>query len=181
MYAFVYAVVKGKLNGKIPIKELYLAFKNTANDTGVVMLLLGTSGLFTWVLTRSQAPQVMLGMLDGFGRIETLAILNIALLFLGLFLEPAPALLLATSLLLPVIKKLGIDPVHFGVILVVNLQLGVLTPPVASAAMITSRIAGIKFEEQINALWPFLGLGVITLMLITYIPAISLLVPRLMS
>jgi TRAP-type C4-dicarboxylate transport system permease large subunit len=61
------------------------------------------------------------------------------------------------------------------------LQLGVLTPPVASAAMITSRIAGIKFEGQINALWPFLGLRVITFMLITYIPAISLLVPRLMS
>lgn len=180
-YAFVYAVIKGKLNGKIPFTELYFAFKNTAKDTGVVMLLLGTSGLFTWVLTRSQAPQVMLGMLDGFGKFETLAILNVALLFLGLFLEPAPALLLATSLLLPLIKKLGIDPIHFGVILVVNLQLGVLTPPVASAAMITSRIAGIKFEEQINALWPFLGLGVITLMLITYIPAISLLIPRLMG
>jgi tripartite ATP-independent transporter DctM subunit len=86
LYAFVYAVVKGKLKGKIPVHEIYLAFKNTAKDTGVVMLLLGTSGLFTWVLTRSQAPQVMLGMLDGFGKIETLAILNVALLFLGLFL-----------------------------------------------------------------------------------------------
>ena len=96
-------------------------------------------------------------------------------------LAAVPALLLATPLLLPLVKSVGVDPIHFGIIMVVNLQLGVLTPPVASAAFVTSRIAGITFEEQTNALWPFLGLGVVTLLLVTYIPTLAMWIPNRFS
>lgn len=178
LYALLYAIVRGRMQGSIPFKEISEAFYRTAIDTGVVMFLLGTSGLLTWVLTRSQAPQQIVAMMGGSSPGVTLMMINVFLLFLGLFLEPAPALLLCTSLLLPLVKALGIDPVHFGIIMIVNLQLGVLTPPVASAAIVTSRIAGISFETQTRALWPFLVLGTMMLLLITYIPALSMWIPH---
>jgi C4-dicarboxylate transporter DctM subunit len=181
LYALFYAIGRGALKGAVPWREIWSAFRQTAIDTGVIMFLLGASGLLAWVLSRSQAPQAMAAMLQGFGKYETLALINLALLFLGLFLEPAPALLLCTPLFLPMVKALGIDPVHFGIILVVNLQLGVLSPPVAASAVVTSRIAGISFEKQTNALWPFMGLGVVALLLVTYIPPLSLWMPNLFA
>jgi C4-dicarboxylate transporter DctM subunit len=181
LYALLYAIGRGAMKGAVPWREIWSAFRQTAIDTGVIMFLLGTSGLLAWVLSRSQAPQALVAMLQGFGKYETLALINLALLFLGLFLEPAPALLLSTPLLLPMVKALGIDPIHFGIILVVNLQLGVLSPPVAASAVVTSRIAGISFEKQTNALWPFMGLGVVALLLVTYIPALSLWMPNMFA
>ena len=181
LYALGYAMIRGKLRGQVPWKEIRLSFYNTAIDTGVVMFLLGTSGLLTWVLTRSQTPQLIVGLMDGFSPAVTLMMINAFLLVLGLFLEAAPALLLCTSLLLPLARAMGVDPVHFGIIMIVNLQLGVLSPPVASAAIVTSRIAGITMDQQIRALWPFLGLGTLALLVITYVPGISLWIPHLMA
>ncbi|MFN2646737.1 MAG: TRAP transporter large permease, partial [Burkholderiales bacterium] len=177
LYALLYALGRGALKGAVPWGEIWNAFRRTAIDTGVIMFILGTSGLLAWVLSRSQAPQTIAAMLQGFGKYETLALINVALLFLGLFLEPAPALLLCTPLFLPMVKALGVDPIHFGIMLIVNLQLGVLSPPVAASAVVTSRIAGISFEEQTKALWPFMGLGVVTLIIVTYIPVLSLWIP----
>jgi C4-dicarboxylate transporter DctM subunit len=177
LYALLYALGRGALKGALPWREVWNAFRQTAVDTGVIMFILAASGLLAWVLSRSQAPQAMAAMMQGFGKYETLALVNVALLFLGLFLEPAPALLLCTPLFLPLVKAVGVDPIHFGIIMVVNLQLGVLSPPVAASAVVTSRIAGISFEEQTNALWPFMGLGVVTLILVTYLPTLSLWVP----
>lgn len=181
LYALFYAIGRGAVKGAVPWREIWAAFRQTAVDTGVIMFLLGTSGLLAWVLSRSQAPQAIAAMMTGFGKYETLALINLAVLFLGLFLEPAPALLLCTPLFLPMAKALGIDPIHFGIIMVVNLQLGVLSPPVAASAVVTSRIAGISFEQQTNALWPFMGLGVAALLLVTYIPALSLWVPGMVG
>jgi len=179
LYALFYALGRGALKGAVPWRAVWNAFRQTAVDTGVIMFILATSGLLAWVLSRSQAPQAMAAMMHGFGKYETLALVNLALLFLGLFLEPAPALLLCTPLFLPLVKAVGVDPIHFGIILVINLQLGVLSPPVAASAVVTSRIAGISFEQQTHALWPFMGLGVVTLLLVTYLPALSLWVPGL--
>lgn len=181
LYALGYAMVRGKLRGQVPWKEIRLSFYNTAIDTGVVMFLLGTSGLLTWVLTRSQTPQEIVALMDGFSPAVTLMMINVFLLVLGLFLEPAPALLLCTSLLLPLARAMGVDPVHFGIIMIVNLQLGVLSPPVASAAIVTSRIAGITMDQQIRALWPFLGLGTLALLVITYVPGFSLWIPHMLA
>src|SRR3546814_562680 len=108
-----------------------------------------------------------------------LVAINIILLIFGMFLEPAASVLIAAALLIPAAQSAGVDLVHFGIIVVVNLQIGVLTPPVASAAFVTSRIAGIPFERQIVALLPFIGLGLITLLLVTYVPALSLFIPSL--
>jgi C4-dicarboxylate transporter DctM subunit len=86
---------------------------------------------------------------------------------------------MACALFLPLIKSVGVDLIHFGVILVVNLQIGVLTPPVAASAFVTSRIAGISFEKQVAALLPFMAAGIVALLLITYLPWLSLVIPSL--
>jgi tripartite ATP-independent transporter DctM subunit len=178
LYALVYAIFRGVLQGKVPWGEISIAFRRTATDTGVVMFLLGTSGLLGWVMTRSQAPQQVVALMGGFDPMTTLMLINVFLLVLGLFMEPAPALLICTSLLLPLVKSLGIDPIHFGIIMIVNLQLAVLTPPVAISAVVTAKIAGISVDAQTRALWPYIALGIVALGLITYIPAISLWIPN---
>lgn len=179
LYALAYVLVRGVLRRKVPWADLFDAFRRTAIDTGVIMILVGLSSLLGWVLTMSQLPQTLVAMLGGFNEWQTLLLINLVLLVFGMFLEPAASVLLASALLLPLVKNLGVDLIHFGVIMVVNLQIGVLTPPVASAAFVTSRIAGIPFETQIRALLPFICLGLITLLLVTYIPALSLTIPRL--
>jgi C4-dicarboxylate transporter DctM subunit len=180
-YALAYAIVRDLMRGRKPWRDIYEAFMRTAIDTGVIMILVGTAHVLTWVLTRSQLPQQLIALLSGFNQWETMFLINILLLILGLFIEPAPAVLMACALLLPLVKSLHIDLVHFGVILIVNLQIGVLTPPVAASAFVTARIAGITLEEQIRALLPFIAWGIVTLMLITYIPWLSLAIPRLVN
>ncbi|MEP9375321.1 TRAP transporter large permease [Aquabacter sp. CN5-332] len=181
LYALLYALFRGALQGGVDWRGIGRAFFRAGIDTGVVMILVGASDFLSWVLTRSEMPEAILSVLSGYSPMVTLLLINIVLLIFGTFLEPAPALLLASALFLPLVKSLGIDLVHFGIIMIVNLQLGVLTPPVASAAFITSRIAGISFEKQVRALLPFVGLGVIALLIITYVPAVSLWVPSLFA
>jgi C4-dicarboxylate transporter DctM subunit len=178
-YALLYAIVRDLSRGRSPWRDVFDAFMRTAIDTGVIMILVGVAAVLTWVLTRSLLPQQLVALLQGFNWWETLLLVNLLLLLLGMFLEPAPAVLMACALLLPLIKALGVDLVHFGVILVVNLQIGVLTPPVAASAFVTARIAGISLEKQIWALLPFIALGIVALLLVTYIPWLSLAIPRL--
>jgi tripartite ATP-independent transporter DctM subunit len=179
LYALLYAIGRGALQGKIPWRDLIGAFRRTAIDTGVIMILVGLSSFLGWVLIRSNLPQQLIQLLSGFNQWQTLALINLLLLVFGMFLEPAASVLIASSLLLPLVKSLHIDLIHFGVIMIVNLQIGVLTPPVASAAFVTSRIAGIPFETQIRALIPFIAMGLVTLLLITYIPWLSLVIPNM--
>jgi C4-dicarboxylate transporter DctM subunit len=178
-YALFYAIVRDLMRGRQPWRDIYQAFMRTAIDTGVIMILVGMTAVLTWVLARSQLPQQLVALLQGYNQWETLLLINIVLLILGLFLEPAPAVLMACALLLPLVKSVGVDLVHFGVILVVNLQIGVLTPPVAASAFVTARIAGITLEKQIVALLPFIAAGIVALMIVTYMPWLSLAIPRL--
>jgi TRAP-type transport system large permease protein len=179
LYALLYAIVSGAFRKNVPWRNILGAFQRTAIDTVVVLIMVGASRLLAWVLTMSQLPQSMAAELHGLGYVGTMVLVNLILLTFGMFMEPAPSILLAASILIPVMKDLNVDLIHFGIIMVVNLQIGVLTPPVASAAYVTSRIAGISFEEQIKALLPFILLGFITLTLVTFIPELSLRVPQL--
>ncbi len=179
LYALIYAILRGALQGSVPWSQIARAFRQTATDTGVVLILVGFSALLGWVLARSQLPQEVVALMSGFSQWQTLMLINLVLLVFGMFLEPAASVLLASSLFLPLASSVGIDLVHFGIIMIVNLQIGVLVPPVASAAFVTSRIAGISFESQIKALLPFIGCGLVTLILISYVPGFSMWIPSL--
>lgn len=177
LYALIYAVVRGAIRRNIPWKELGEAFYRTAIDTAVVMILIGGSNLLSWVLARSQLPQLIVSSMHGFSQATTLLLINLLLLLFGMFLEPAASVLLASSILLPLVKSLGIDLIHFGIIMIVNLQIGVLLPPIGASALVASRMAGITFETQVRALLPFIALGLVTLMFVTYVPGLSLWIP----
>jgi C4-dicarboxylate transporter, DctM subunit len=120
---------------------------------------------------------LIVASMHGFSRTTTLLLINLLLLVFGLFLEPAASVLLASSILLPLVKSLNIDLIHFGIIMIVNLQIGVLLPPIGASALVTSRMAGISFETQIRALVPFIICGLVTLVFVTYVPWLSLWAP----
>lgn len=177
LYALIYALVRGTIQGRVPWKELADAFRRTAIDTAVVMILIGGSNLLSWVLARSQLPQLIVTSMHGFSHWATLLLINLLLLVFGMFLEPAASILLASSILLPLAKSINVNLIHFGIMMIVNLQIGVLLPPIGASALVASRMAGISFEKQIRALLPFIVLGFATLILVTYVPALSVWIP----
>jgi TRAP-type C4-dicarboxylate transport system permease large subunit len=181
LYALAYALVRGVIRRDMPWKELANAFHRTAIDTAVVLILIGGSNLLSWVLARSQLPQMIVASMHGFGLATTLLLINLLLLVFGMFLEPAASVLLASSILLPLVKSLHIDLVHFGIIMIVNLQIGVLLPPIGASALVASRMAAISFETQVRALMPFIMLGLVTLIFVTYMPGFSLWIPTYFS
>ena len=107
-----------------------------------------------------------------------LILMNIFVLFLGMFIAPAPGLLVATPILYPLSQTIGMDPVHFGVMLVFNLQVGTLYPPVAEAAFIVARIAGVRYDEQVRALLPYCIISMIALIVVTYFPPLVMTIPN---
>jgi tripartite ATP-independent transporter DctM subunit len=181
LYALVYALVRGVIRRNVPWKEIFYAFHRTAIDTAVVLILIGGSNLLSWVLARSQLPQQIVASMQGFSLVTSLLLINLLLLVFGMFLEPAASVLLASSILLPLVKGLHINLIHFGIIMIVNLQIGVLLPPIGASALVASRMAGISFETQIRALVPFIMLGLVTLIFVTYVPEFSLWIPTYLS
>lgn len=157
-------------------------FRRATADTAVVSILLAASGLLAWVVTVSQAPamivKAVVGATDSPFLIQ--AIMNVIMLALGMFIAPAPGLLVATPLLFPLANSIGMDPTHFGVMMVFNLQVGTLYPPVAEAAFIVSRIAGVRYEAQVAELLPWCIIAMIGLIVVTYFPPIVLVIPDLL-
>ena len=184
--AAVVAVVYGLVVGlfvyrEIKWRDLGEIFNSAASMTAVIMLIIATANAFGFLMTRENIPQeiaqFMLGITDS--TIITLLIINILLLILGTFMETAVTIILLTPILLPIIHTLGIDPVLFGVIMVVNSAIGMLTPPVGINLLVAGNIAKLSNTEIEKAAIPFLILLCVDLMLITYIPEISLFLVNL--
>jgi tripartite ATP-independent transporter DctM subunit len=149
----------------------------------MVMMLIGFSVAFGYMMAIMQIPaqvtQAFLGISEN--KYVFLLLVNILLLVLGTFMDVAPMLLICTPIFLPVIVKLGIDPVHFGMIMITNLGIGLITPPVGPTLFVGCAIGKVTMEEVSRHLWPFYGAMCLALLLVTYIPAISLWLPGLMK
>jgi tripartite ATP-independent transporter DctM subunit len=147
----------------------------------MVMMLIGFSVAFGYMMAIMQIPaqvtQFFLGVSEN--KYVFLLLVNILLLVLGTFMDVAPMLLICTPIFLPVIVKLGIDPVHFGMIMITNLGIGLITPPVGPTLFVGCAIGKVTMEEVTRHLWPFYGAMCLALLLVTYIPAISLWLPGL--
>lgn len=145
------------------------------------MFLIGASSIMSWAMAFSTIPQfitnAILGLSDN--KIIILLLMNVILLITGTFMDLTPAILIFTPIFLPIATKLGLHPVHFGIMLVSNLCIGICTPPVGSVLFIGCGIAKVKIEEVIKELIPFFIGLIITLLMITYIPWISLGLPKL--
>ncbi|WZL80624.1 TRAP transporter large permease [Vallitaleaceae bacterium 9-2] len=177
LYTFVLSLIYKTLTFD-KLKEIVL---KTAVTTGVIMFLVASSSAMSWVMAYTKIPQAIsngiLSLTDN--KILILLIMNIILLIVGTFMDLTPAVLIFTPIFLPIATQLGLHPVHFGIVLVFNLCIGIMTPPVGSVLFVGCSIGDVTIEEVIKPLLPFFGALVAVLMLLTYVPEISLILPRL--
>ena len=168
--------VGGVIYRELDWKHLREAIVEGAIQTGVVMLLVASSALLGVYLTEAQVPQKLATALTGVTSNPwlVLAVLNVFLLFIGMFLHSAAAIILVVPIVMPLVTAVGIDPIHFGIIVTLNLAIGQQTPPVASVLMITCSIAKENVWDVTRANLPFIAVLVATLLLVTYVPATTL-------
>ena len=163
-------------------KDLYKIILDSAQTSSMIFFIIANAMLFAHFLTDEQIPQHITQMIleANVGPLMFLLIVNILLLLMGQFMEPSSVVMITVPLLLPIGMALGIDPIHLGVIMVVNMEIGMLTPPVGLNLFVASVITGFGLKEVIVASLPMTGILLIGLLIITYVPEISLWLPRLM-
>ncbi|KZD12768.1 TRAP transporter large permease [Oceanibaculum pacificum] len=154
---------------------------DTIETTAIILLIVAGASIFAWILTSTRVTEhfatIVLTITDN--PLLVLLMINVLLIVVGCFMETIAAITILVPVLLPVIEKLGIDPVHFGVVMVLNLMIGLLTPPVGMVLYVLSRVSGLSFERCVTATAPFLIPLVTVLLLVTFIPQLSLWLPTL--
>jgi tripartite ATP-independent transporter DctM subunit len=178
LYAFILSVVFYR---EIKIKDLPKILLDSSSMTAIVMLLVGTSMAMSWVMAYENIPQnvaqVLLALSEN--KIVILIIINLILLAVGTFMDMTPAVLIFTPIFLPVAIQLGIDPIHFGIMMVMNLSIGLCTPPVGSVLFVGCAVADLPITKVIKPLIPLFIAMFAALMLVVYVPELSLFIPRL--
>jgi len=181
--AVLYAAVLSFSYRELKLRELPSLFRAAAVTTGVVLLLIAASVAMSWVMAFSNIPQsishALLSLSDN--EVVLLLIINGILLLVGAFMDMTPAVMIFTPIFLPVVAKLGIDPVHFGIIMVMNLCIGLCTPPVGSVLFVGCGVAGVGIRQVIRPLIPLFLAMVLVLLVVTFVPAVSLTLPRLLG
>ena len=164
-------------------KGVWKALDNCVSTLSIVMILIATSSVFGDCLTKLHVPDLAAKAITGVSSnpIIIALLLNLILLVLGCIMDMAPIILIATPILLPIAKSIGIDPIQFGIIVVLNCGIGLLTPPVGAVLFIGSAVGKTPMEKVVKATLPFYLCMIITLLLITFIPDISLLIPKLLG
>ena len=163
--------------------ELPRMVHRVVKTVSMVMMLIGFSVAFGYMMTLMQIPAkiTMFFLSISDNKYVFLFLVNLLLLLLGTFMDLAPMLLICTPIFMPVIAKLGIDPVHFGMIMILNLGIGLITPPVGPTLFVGCAVGKVTMEQVSKELWPFYGAMCVALLLVTYVPAISLWLPGLMK
>ena len=178
LYAFILSVV---IYREIKLNELPEILLNAAKTTSIVLLLIGTSMTMSWAMSIENIPRdvslLMLSVSDN--KIIVLLIINFILLLVGVFMDITPAVLIFTPIFLPVVTRLGVDPVHFGIIMVLNLCIGLCTPPVGSVLFVGCSVAKIRISEVIRPLLPLFAVMILALLMVTFIPPITLWLPEM--
>ncbi len=164
-------------------RELPKLVHRTVKTVTIVMILIGFAACFGYLMALMQIPATVTSFFTTISdnKYVILLLINVMLLLLGCLMDMAPLILILTPILLPVVKSLGVDPVHFGMIMMVNLGIGLITPPVGTLLFVGSAISKLKLGVITRAMVPFFGALFIVLMMVTYIPALSLWLPRLMG
>ena len=154
---------------------------DSSSTTAIVMLLIAASMSMSWVMSYENIPQEISNLLLTISDnpIIVLLIINLLLLFVGFFMDMTPAVLIFTPILLPVVTALGMDPVQFGIIMVLNLCIGLCTPPVGSVLFVGVGIAKTSIQKVVRPLVPLLAVMILALFLVTYFPELTLWLPRM--
>ena len=167
----------------LKIKHLKPILASSLRTLALVLALIATSGGFAWMMAYLRVPALITDALIGItdNKIVILLIVNGILLFLGMIMDMAPLILITTPILLPVVTRVGMDPVQFGVIMMLNLGIGLLTPPVGSVLFVGSSIGKISIEELSRGMIPFYIVMIITLIVLTFVPQITLWLPTVLG
>lgn len=180
--AVVYSLILSMLFYRtINFKQFFQIVKDSAEMTGIIVLLIGVSSIMSWVMAFTGLPQAIASMLLGItsSKFGILLLMNIILLFVGTFMDVTPAILIFTPIFLPIVKQFGMHPVHFGIIIVYNLCIGNITPPVGNSLFVGAKVAKLKIEDVMKELVKFYGVIIIVLFLVTYIESISMFLPNM--
>lgn len=180
IYAFVVTLVVYR---SISFDKFKTAVISSVRTTAMVMILIACAGAFAYMLTFYRVPTLTVDLLTGLTEnpILILLMINLVLLILGMIMDMAALILICTPIFLPVANSLGIDPLQFGMILLVNLGLGLCTPPVGSCLFVGCAVGKLPMEKAVRTIWPFYIAILVALMLITFVPAISLALPTLIT
>ena len=178
VYAFLVTVVAYRQLTWAGFVEATLGAVRT---TAMVLLVIGAAGAFGWIMALLQVPAQAIAFMKSVtdNAFVMLLMINVTLLALGTFMDMAPMIIICTPIFLPVVQAFGVDPIHFGVILILNAGIGLNTPPVGSVQFVACAIGKVSIGESMKTIWPFYGASVAVLMLVTYVPAFSLWLPAL--
>ena len=181
--AVFYAVaVTALLYRRLAWREFRAACLSAAQTAGVILFVISAAASFAWLLAYLEVPALVVGAIREIAddRLVVLMLMNVVLLVLGTFMDMAPLIIICTPIFLPVATSFGVDPLHFGVILIVNAGIGLITPPVGTVLFVGTAIGKISIAQVMRTIWPFYLAGLAVLLLVTYFPALSVGLPRLL-
>ena len=177
--AVLYSLLLGLVQRTLPLKSLPGIILEAAKVTGIIMLLIGMSGILGWVLAFARVPQLvtdgLLGISDN--AMVILLIIMVIMLLAGTVMDPTPAILIFTPIFLPVVTALGVNPIHFGTMMVYNMCLGNVSPPIGNNLFVAARVANVRIEALIGKLWPLFWALCFGLLFVAFIPALSTWLP----
>ena len=178
IYAFIVTIIAYR---SMTWEKFKLAVTNSVKTTSMVMILIACSGAFAYLLTFYQVPTKMSVFLTTISDnpVAILLMINLMLLFLGMIMDMAALILICTPIFLPVAGNIGVDPYQFGMLLMMNLGLGLCTPPVGSVLFVGCAVGGVNLEDAVKTIWPFYLAILIALLFVTFVPAISLTLPKI--
>lgn len=180
--AVVYALLVGFfIYRRLKLKHLPDVLLKSGLESGMVMLLIAMSEPFAWIVAADQIPQLLLEWISGLttSPYMILLLVNVFLLILGIPIETAPALVIVTPVLAPIAAAVGIDPVHMGIVICLNLVLGLVTPPVGAVLFAVCGVANVSIDSLSKAIWPPFLVSLVVLGIVTYVPWLSTFLPRL--
>lgn len=179
--ACLYCMVLGFAYRELSVKQLWTLMSDCMMDTAVILFLIAASNIMSYAMSYTGIPAALSSMLMSItdNKYILLLIMNVFLLVLGMFLDLTPAVLIFTPIFLPIATSFGMSPVHFGIMLILNLAIGSVTPPVGSVLFVGCNVGGVTVEKVTKYIVPMFAAMVVALMLVVYIPALSLLIPQL--
>jgi tripartite ATP-independent transporter DctM subunit len=179
--AVFYSLILSIAYGDFKSKDFLNVLRETVNGTVSVMLIVSCASLFGYILASEQIPQKMTSFfLEAIpNKYVAFLVVNILLLIAGTFMETISAITILTPVLIPIAEGFGIDPVHFGIIMILNLMIGLMTPPVGMVLYVLSGVSKVPFEQIVKAIWPYIIVLTIVLFILTYVPALVLFLPNL--
>jgi C4-dicarboxylate transporter DctM subunit len=178
----VYALLVGAfIYRRLTLKSIPKVLLNAGLESGMVMLLIALSEPFAWIVSADQIPQLLIDWISGIttSPVIILLLINIFLLLLGIPIETAPALVIVTPVLAPIAASMGIDPVHIGIVICLNLVLGLITPPVGAVLFAVCAVGNITIDKLSRAIWPPFLVSLVVLAIVTYVPWLSTFLPKL--